>query len=233
MLLNTVNISSISGGLSEETIRIFFSSCGKILKLELNKKADEIEKMKITFDSHKAAKSALRLNGAQLDDSKLIVEADYFGNIQKYTEIINYYIMIVSNYLKTCIKEQSFRLSKCLSYGYVFSDNTFQKGIEFNEKHKISEHLLSIMQSVFKKIKVINDKYSIDKKLKNFNSKYDILDTLKKKINIIMHYFQLTMNTKIGNKIYTFYIKFCEKCRNIHEEARRLANLKQKKLKQT
>ncbi|KAG4306327.1 hypothetical protein PORY_000315, partial [Pneumocystis oryctolagi] len=236
MRLNIINIKNISKDLSENDIISLFSSCGRILESKLSRQANGTQEMIIMFDSCKAGKSALLLNGQELGGSELVVEAIHFGNIEKYIGMLLFYIIIITDYIHAYVSRQFTRFIKYLSYGYIFSDNTLQKGVRLNRKYKISEHLSLVTQTVLKTIKAVNNRYTIDEKIKKINSKYNVLSTIQEKIRIITSYFQLTMNTKTGSKIHMFYVKCCRKCRNIHEEARRLAvcsNLKQNKLKQT
>ncbi|KAG5520259.1 hypothetical protein PMAC_001338 [Pneumocystis sp. 'macacae'] len=223
MWLNTVNIRNISTNLSEEEIITFFSSCGKILGTRLNRQKDGTQEMRIRFDSRKAKASALLLDGTELKGSKLSIEENGLKNIEGYIGILMFYIVITLNYIKTYISQHSVRLVKYLSYSYAFTDNTLQKGIELNKKYKISERFYFFMQFILKKIKSVNDRYTIDQKIKSFDSKYNILNTVQEKIQVIIHYFRFTMNTKTGNQIRTFFTKCYRKCRSIHEEACRLA----------
>ncbi|CCJ28549.1 unnamed protein product [Pneumocystis jirovecii] len=233
MWSNTVNIKNISTDLSEEEVIMFFSPCGRILGTKLNRQEDGTQEMRIKFDSRKAKASALLLDGTELKGSKLSVEENGLRNIEGYIGILMFYIVITLNCVRTYISQHSVRLTKYLSYGYVFADKLLQKGIELDRKYKISERLYLIMQVALKKVKAINNRYAIDQKIKKIDSKYNILNTVQGKIYAIARYFQLIMNTKTGNKIHIFFTKCCRKCRGIHEEALRLANLKQTKIKQT
>ncbi|KTW30279.1 hypothetical protein T552_00754 [Pneumocystis carinii B80] len=226
--MNKTQVNNNIERLIENKIRESFLSYCEIEEFKLSKEEEGRYKIIIKVDSNEIEKRMIDLNDKETKEFKNI-EKKEFSNKQKNEEFFIFYaITIILSYFKALIKQRIGVFIKYLSYIYSFVSNIYGRGAKIDEKYKISEYLFLIIQVILKKIKTIDDKYMIDQKIRNFNSKYNILNTLQEKERIIIHNFQYTMNTETGNKIQVFYTKLRKKCRNIHEEACKLANLKEK-----
>ncbi|EMR10785.1 hypothetical protein PNEG_00933 [Pneumocystis murina B123] len=229
--MNKIEVSNSSERLLEEKIRELFLSYGEIKEFKLSKELDGSHKIRIRVNSCETKKTELLSNDTQVKDSKDIEKKD-FSNRQKNEEFFIFYVItVILNYFKGLVKQQVDVFIKYLSYIYAIASNIHEKGTKLDEKYKILDHLFVFFRVILKKIKTINDKYMVDQKIKNFNSKHNILNTIQEKGRIILYNFQYIMSTKTRNKIQVFYTELCKKCKNIHEEAYRLANLKQEKVK--
>lgn len=116
-------------------------------------------------------------------------------------------------------KPKSTIFAEYLAHGYVLGDNILQKAVEVDQKHGFS--------SSFKKfVSDLDSKYHVQQKADEANKKYGIDEKLETGKRSLDSYFNKAQQTETGSKIHSFYTDMVTNAKQIHEEAKRLAQLK-------
>jgi len=120
-------------------------------------------------------------------------------------------------------KPRSRIVAEYLAHGYVLSDSAIQKAIALDNKHGVSTRFTNALKN-------FDQKYHATDKAKGFDASYGISDkatttgtTVWQSLN---SYFEKAMGTPTGQKLASFYTMGDKQVRDIHTEARRLADLK-------
>lgn len=220
----TVQVSGISPATSEKDVRDFFSFCGKIVNLSItpvSSEADSIKSASVTFEKEAAAKTALLLDQTQLGGSPVHVEAtsniDDLAGAQatgaggEKTED--------ENDIEQEDKPRSRILAEYLAHGYVVSDGAIQKAISLDQKHGFSSRFTSALSN-------FDNKFNATGRAKDLDESYKISDKAATGWRGLNHYFEKALEHPHGQKLRDFYVQTDKQVRDIHNEARRLADLK-------
>ncbi|GMM34280.1 hypothetical protein DASC09_016050 [Saccharomycopsis crataegensis] len=117
-------------------------------------------------------------------------------------------------------KPKSAIIAEYLSHGYVLSDQAVDKAIELDKKHGISTKFKGFLSN-------LDSKYHVQEKASEANAKYGFDKKLAKGRSDLSSYFEKASQTDAGAKLHTFYTGIASDSKQIHQEARRLADLKQ------
>ncbi|KAF8451265.1 putative actin cytoskeleton protein [Terfezia claveryi] len=230
----TVHVSNISPATTPQELRDFFSFCGKISKLSLSPTSADPgapQSATVTFERSSAAKTALLLDQTRLGGNNVHVEAAHtLDEIAggRTTSANEDEPTFGADTDPTYAGEQGPRqedkpksaiLAEYLSAGYAVGDTALQKGIELDQKAGISTRFTSFLQS-------LDAKFHAIEKAKNYDAQYRVTDKLKETQNTLTHYFETALNTPTGKKIRDFYATGAKQVVDIHNEAKRLAELK-------
>lgn len=227
----TVHVSNISPITTAQELRDFFSFCGKISKLSLSPTSADPgapQSATVTFERSSAAKTALLLDQTRLGGNNVHVEA-----APTLEEIAGGRTTTGNedepNFGATDAGEQggprqedkprSAILAEYLSAGYAVGDNALQKGIELDQKAGITTRFTSLLHS-------LDAKFHATEKAKTYDAQYHVTDKLKETQSVFTHYFETALNTPTGKKIRDFYATGAKQVVDIHNEAKRLAELK-------
>lgn len=221
---NTVHVSNISSSTSEKEVRDFFSFCGKITSLSLTPSSgekDAPQSATVTFEKETAAKTALLLDQTQLGPSSVQVKTASSiddiagGKATSATEAKDE----GNNGLEQEDKPRSRIFAEYLAQGYAISDQAIQKAIALDQKHGVSNRFTSALSNFDKK-------YHATDKAKGIDESYGISNRAEKGWRGLHSYFEKALDTPTGRKIRDFYLQSDKQVRDIHAEARRLADLK-------
>jgi hypothetical protein len=113
-----------------------------------------------------------------------------------------------------------------LAHGYALSDQAIQQAIALDNKHGISARFTSALTS-------FDQKYKATEKAKEMDAKYGVTEKAQKSFWGLGSYFEKALGTPTGQKIHKFYTDSNKQVVDIHNEARRLADLKSGKSNQT
>ena len=119
-------------------------------------------------------------------------------------------------------KPRSRIFAEYLAHGYVLSDNAIQKAIALDQKHGFSNRFTSALANFDKK-------YNATERAKGFDQSYQISNKAVSGWRGLSHYFEKALEHPSGQKLRDFYAQTDKQVRDIHNEARRLADLKQGK----
>ncbi|KAJ5655271.1 hypothetical protein N7507_007221 [Penicillium longicatenatum] len=218
----TVHVSGIAPSTSEKDVRDFFSFCGKITSLSItptSSEADSPKSASVTFEKEAAAKTALLLDQTQLGSSSVHVEAaqniDDLAGAQatSASEKENEHEIAQED------KPRSRIFAEYLAHGYVVSDGAIQKAIALDQKHGFSNKFTTALGNFDKK-------FNATERAKGLDENYQISNKAASGWSSLHNYFEKALEHPHGQKLRDFYVQTDKQVRDIHNEARRLADLK-------
>lgn len=116
-------------------------------------------------------------------------------------------------------KPRSRIVAEYLAHGYIISDNALQRAIQLDNKHGVSSRFTNALTA-------FDQKYKATDKAKGLDASYGITDKATQGWRGMTSYFEKAMGTPTGRKLASFYTSSDKQVRDIHAEARRLADLK-------
>lgn len=224
----TVHVSNISHDTSQQEVRDFFSFCGKITSLALTPSSSDPNatlSATVTYEREPAAKTALLLDGTKLGSNPVHVEATH-----SIDELAQGHLArgdTDQEHAKDSVlqedKPKTAILAEYLSHGYVIGDSALQKGIEVDSKHGISNRFLSTLNSA---LQAVDSRVHATNTARSVDSQYHVSDRAMEAKNTLTTYFEKALGTPTGQKIRSFYEQGGKSLLDIHNEARRLAELR-------
>jgi len=216
MSSSTVHVHNISAQTGEKEVKDFFSFCGKITSLEVTSSGDT-KNATVTFEKETAAKTAMLLDNTQLGATQVKVTSasgssdDDGSHYNAHDD--------ESDELSQEMKPRSRIAAEYLAHGYSLSDNTIQRAIDLDSKHGVSTTFLQILAKIDQKIAATQTAKSVDKSLAITPKANSLLSGLTS-------YYEKAASTEAGKKVVAFYSNTSQQVADIHNEARRLADLK-------
>lgn len=119
-------------------------------------------------------------------------------------------------------KPRSRIVAEYLAHGYVVSDNAIMKAIALDQKHGVSNRFTSALANFDKK-------YNATERARGIDDSYKISTKAATGWRGLSSYFEKALEHPSGQKLRDFYVQTDKQVRDIHTEARRLADLKQAK----
>lgn len=116
-------------------------------------------------------------------------------------------------------KPRSRIVAEYLAHGYVLSDVALQRAIALDNKHGVSNRFTNALAN-------FDAKYKATDKARGIDQSYGVTDKAYAGWRGINSYFEKAMGTPTGQKLASFYTQSDRQVRDIHAEARRLANMK-------
>ncbi|EER40321.1 Vip1 protein [Histoplasma capsulatum var. duboisii H88] len=223
----TVHVADISPKMSEKEVRDFFSFCGKITSLSITPSSgeqDAPQSATVTFEKEAAAKTALLLDNTQLGPSSVKVTAaasiDELAGPKAHAESPESKNDTAGIHdIEQEDKPRSRIIAEYLAHGYVISDHAIQQAISLDKKHGFSTRFRNALDN-------FNAKFHATDKAKDIDSSYGISDKAASGLRGLSSYFEKALGTPTGQKVRDFYLQSDKQVRDIHNEARRLADLK-------
>ena len=121
-------------------------------------------------------------------------------------------------------KPRSRIVAEYLAHGYLLSDNAIQQAITLDKKHGVSSRFTTALTN-------FDTKFKATDKVKGIDSSYGISEKAATGWRGMSSYFEKALGTPTGQKLANFYTQSDKQVRDIHNEARRLADLKSKAAK--
>ncbi|KAL8650352.1 MAG: hypothetical protein Q9210_003876 [Variospora velana] len=222
MSSTVVHVKNIASQTSEKEVRDFFSFCGKITSLSVTPSsdaADSPQSATVTFEKETAAKTALLLDNTQLGSSQVQVSSaanldDIAGKPSGADDTAR-----DENDITQEDKPRARIVAEYLAHGYTISDNAIQRAIALDNKHGVSNRFTTALQTFDSKVKATD-------RAKGIDASYGITEKASRGWAGLSSYFEKAVNTPTGQKLAAFYTQSDKQVRDIHAEARRLADLK-------
>ncbi|CAK97356.1 protein vip1 [Aspergillus awamori] len=221
---STVHVEGIASATTDKEVQDFFSFCGKITHISVTPVSGEADAQKsatVTFEKEAAAKTALLLDNTQLGSSLVHVKA-----AQSLDDIAGEQAASAgqakdeyNHDLEQEDKPRSRIVAEYLAHGYTLSDNAIQKAIALDNKHGFSSRFTSALSS-------FDQKYHATDRARGLDENYKLSDKATTGWRSLNHYFEKALDTPSGRKLRDFYSQTDKQVRDIHNEARRLADLK-------
>ena len=178
----------------------------------------------VTFEKETAAKTALLLDNTQLGPSAVHVEAgqsldDIAGPQEPGAGEESTKDEANKQDIDQEDKPRSRIIAEYLAHGYAISDQAIQKAIALDQKHGFSARFTAALSQFDSKVHATD-------RAKELDSKYNITSQAQQGWRGLHSYFERALDTPTGRKVRDFYLKTDKQVRDIHAEARRLADLK-------
>ena len=116
-------------------------------------------------------------------------------------------------------KPRSRIVAEYLAQGYTISDNAIQRAIALDKKHGVSARFTHALTQY-------DEKFHVTDRAKGIDASYGISEKAAAGWQGITSYFEKALGTPTGQKLAAFYTSGDKQVRDIHTEARRLADLK-------
>ncbi|KAI9766448.1 MAG: hypothetical protein M1840_006555 [Geoglossum simile] len=218
----TVHVKNISHLTSDKEVGDFFSFCGKITNVTVTPVSSDPESTKsaaVTFEKDTAAKTALLLDNTQLGPNSVQVTGaaglDELASGQTSTDTTHRN----DGELDQEDKPRSRIIAEYLAHGYVVGDQAAQKAIELDRKHGFSQRFTNALHN-------FESRYHATEKAKSMDTIYGVTEKANAGWRSLSHYFEKALGTPTGQRVRTFYTESEKQALDIHNEARRLANIR-------
>lgn len=175
----------------------------------------------VTFEKESAAKTALLLDNTQLGPSQVTVTSgaslsDLAGGAAPSSAAAT---AQDPDNVDQEDKPRSRIAAEYLAHGYVLSDKALQRALELDQQHGVSTRFTNALKSY-------DEKYKITDKAKAADSQYGVSTKGQQVFAGLHSYFEKAINTPTGSRLVDFYTNSQKTAVDIHNEARRLADLK-------
>lgn len=215
-MATTVNVKNIASKTDDKEIKDFFSFCGKITDIKVVHEGDT-KNATVTFEKETAAKTALLLNHTKLGETEISVTGA--GGTEDDGSHFKHQGDRDTDEITQEEKPRSRILAEYLAHGYLVADTGLKTAINLDEKHGVSQRFLTTLQN-------LDTKYHATDRAKATDQSYGISQRANSLLTGIGSYFEKASNTPTGKKIVNFYTTGQRQVSDIHNEARRLADLK-------
>lgn len=120
-------------------------------------------------------------------------------------------------------KPRSRIVAEYLAHGYALSDPAIQKAIALDQKHGFSARFTTALNN-------FDRRFQASDRARGIDESYKLSDRAATGWRGINSYFEKAMGTPSGRKLRDFYAQTDKQVRDIHSEARRLADIKSGKI---
>ena len=171
----------------------------------------------VSLSLSRAAKTALLLDNTQLGSSQ--VQVSGAAGMSELAGTNTEDASRDENDISQEDKPRSRIVAEYLAHGYAISDTAIQRAISLDNKHGVSNRFTNALTQ-------FDAKYKATDRAKGLDQSYGITDKATAGWRGINSYFEKAMGTPTGQKLASFYTQSDKQVRDIHAEARRLADLK-------
>ncbi|GJN92885.1 hypothetical protein Rhopal_005925-T1 [Rhodotorula paludigena] len=230
----TITVHNISPSTTPTHLEQFFSFCGKITKLE----GPEAGKATIVFAKESAAKTALMLTGATLDDSTIEVTSDDVDVPEAAKKAASaqppQVLEDAHEEIEQEDKPHTAKVAEYLAHGYVVGDQAIAKAIEADSKYGVSSRFLSFFTKLKDTVTSATQPHveKASTKLHEVDEQRGLSLKAKAASQIGTSYYRQALSSPLGAKVLSFYTTVSKQAVDIHEEARRIADSKKEQQQQ-
>ncbi|CDS09551.1 hypothetical protein LRAMOSA10911 [Lichtheimia ramosa] len=219
---NFVIVKNISLQSSEKTVKEFFLFCGKIKDFELQTDDDGTHQVAlINFERESAAKTAVLLSNALIDDSH-IAATPYFETASSNDETTGETETATSQETKA----KSRIAAEILANGYLLQDHIVAKGLEYDHKYSLTSRFNSYLSTLQNNVKSFDDKYRIWDKAMEYNQKYKIQEKVTNVAQVAQSKAEAALQTPTGQKVNVLAHQTLAQIAAVHYEAKRIQSEK-------
>ncbi|KAK3384595.1 hypothetical protein B0T24DRAFT_92915 [Lasiosphaeria ovina] len=216
-MATTVYVKNIAAQTDDKEVKDFFSFCGKITSLDVTSEGGS-KSATVTFEKPTAAKTALLLNNTKLGDQEIHVSGSEDGEDEAPSASKDNADRDTDE-LTQEEKPRTRILAEYLAHGYLVADTGLQTAISLDEKHGVSQKFLGTLQS-------LDSKYHATDRARAADQGYGITTRANSLLTGLGSYFEKAAHTPTGKRIVDFYTAGTRQVADIHNEAKRLADLK-------
>eukprot|EP01103_Thecamoeba_quadrilineata_P020016 TRINITY_DN8388_c0_g1_i1.p1 TRINITY_DN8388_c0_g1~~TRINITY_DN8388_c0_g1_i1.p1 ORF type:complete len:271 (-),score=53.69 TRINITY_DN8388_c0_g1_i1:82-894(-) len=178
----TVFVSHISPTATPQHISDFFNFCGTVKNISLNLVPNHDGQAIVTFETEEAAKTALLLTNALIEDRPITVESYDPENKEHQLPIPQQHStdrVVQSDIPSDTTTEQKTTgvIAPILAAGYQLGNDALSKIKEIDEKNNISKNIISATDATFNKVIELDKTLHVSSTVGNISKKVD--DSLK------------------------------------------------------
>jgi hypothetical protein len=198
-------------------LKLTSARSGKITSLEITP-TDATHSATVTFEKETAAKTALLLDNTQLGTTQVQVSSAT-GSTEDDGSHFTSNAERDSDEITQEEKPRSRIVAEYLAHGYVLGDQAIQRAITLDQKHGISTRFVSTVTN-------LNNKYHATDKAKSVDQTYGVTPRVNTLLSGLTSYYEKATGTPTGQRLVNFYTSTSKQVQDVHNEARRLADLK-------
>jgi len=216
-----VIVSGIAPSTTEAQLHDFFTFCGQISSIQREK-----DTATIAFEKSSAAKTALMLDGGNLDGSSLTVKSDVVHQDDHKPPLPN------EHHIEQSDKPRAGIAAEYLARGYSLSDHILTRAIDIDNTQGISKRFLNYFQHLDKSVghHAIGPGRTISG---HFQASMDAATQHAREMDAqgnYSKYYSDAMKSPLGQRVRNFYTTTSKQILDIHEEARRIASQQKEKV---
>jgi len=230
----TIHVANISPQTTQKELTDFFSFCGRITNASLTPSSADPsanQSATITFASPTATKTALLLDQTQLGPSKITVTsaADIddlaSGHVASHADEPNFGADSdpIEKLNNQDAKPRATILAEMLAQGYVIGDTALEKAIAFDKSAGLTSRFYNLLSTLDAKLHATDRAKATDQTYHITDKAANLTNTAT---STFSRYFEKFAGTPTGHKIRAFYEEGEKQVLDVHNEARRLADLK-------
>jgi len=213
-----VDVSGISPSTTKEHLREFFTFCGNISDIQHT----DLTHATIYFSKAASVKTALMLDGGQLDGSTLHVTGDAdHPHTDSPTQ--------KEGHFEQADKPRAGIAAEYLAKGYVLKDDILKRAIEIDEKQGISKKFLNYLNQLDTTVgertlgpeKTVSGK--VQETVASAADQAKAIDQEKGITKTAYDYYAKALASPFGQKVLQFYTSTSKQVTDIHEEALRIS----------
>lgn len=166
------------------------------------------------FEKDTAAKTALLLNNTQLGPNHISVTGTAKPDEPSQLPAAEH-----SSELTQEEKPRARIFAEYLAHGYVIGDAALERAIDLDHRHNVTSRFVS-------KLHDLDSKYHATDRAKTADQSYGLTQRANTLFSGLGSYFEKASNTPTGKRVVDFYTATQRQAKDVHEEARRLAEMK-------
>ncbi|KAF7778657.1 hypothetical protein Agabi119p4_3002 [Agaricus bisporus var. burnettii] len=226
-----VKVSNIASTTTDEQLNDFFAFCGSIKKIEREKDPSTAT---IRFEKLSAARTALMLNGGNLDNASLSVTSDVVkedDHLQQATTSEE----TGGDHIDQADKPRAAIAAEYLAKGYSLSDRILQRAIDIDQKQGISKSCLTYFNGLNSRLgeRAFGAEQTVtgtvQAKVEEQIKQAKAIDEQKGISKTAHDYYEKAIASPLGQRVMAFYTESTKQVHDIHEEARRMAQEEKRK----
>jgi len=219
-----VNVSGIGSNTTDVQLHDFFTFCGQISSIQR-----ENDTATIAFEKSSAAKTALMLDGGNLDGSSLIVKSDVVHQDDHQPPRPH------EHHIEQSDKPRAGIAAEYLSRGYSLSDHILTRAIEIDNTQGISKRFLNYFQHLDKTVghhaigpgRTVSGQFQVSLGAATQHAKG--LDAQGGYSKGVHEYYSKAIASPLGQQVRDFYTTTSKQILDIHDEARRISSQQKEK----
>ncbi|KAK4183581.1 hypothetical protein QBC35DRAFT_93304 [Podospora australis] len=217
---STVVVKNIDPKTEDKEVKDFFSFCGKINSIDVTTEG-ETKTATVTFATETAARTAHLLNNTKLGSASITVTGG--ASLDEEDKPSDSNDRSPDGGLTQEEKPRTRILAEILAHGYLVAEHGLETAIALDEKHQVSTKFVNT-------VKQLDEKTHASDKARAADQSYGLTARASSLSNSLLtglsSYFEKATQNPTGKKLVDFYTSTQKQVADIHNEARRLADLK-------
>lgn len=189
---------------------------GKISSINLADGDNSTKTATVVFEKETAAKTAHLLDNTQLGPNQVQVTSDSSSTSASGAPGSP---DGQNDDLRQEDKPRSRIVAEYLAHGYAISDKAIERALALDKQHGVSNRFTSALTS-------FDQKYKATERAQAVDAKYQVSAKGNSAWTSLNSYFESALETPTGQKLRQFYAEGEKQVLDVHNEARRLADLK-------